>query len=96
MIETRGFWAYFNAIGAGALGRHYLFSERLVLAQSAYWLAVRAGVAGRLAEKRDAIAELTHEQRVAAGNDDGAARILARAIKWIKRGDHVGAQRERA
>lgn len=56
-----------------------------------YWLAVRAGVAGRRAERADAVAEIEREEDAYDRFGDRAtSTALGRAAKWLRRGDHVG------
>lgn len=62
------------------------------LGDTAYWLAVRAGVAGRRAERRDAVAEL-REHVADPDNTWDEREAFAWAHQAVTFGWHVGAAR---
>jgi hypothetical protein len=81
------------------LGRGLTLREMNALVEDAYWLAVRAGVAGRRAERGDVVAELeraeefarkkAHDHSYDHGFIDGCNSAWVR----IDNGLHLGAAR---
>ena len=76
---------------------HLGFTAMEWLAADFYWLAVRAGVAGRRAERGDVVAEPERERDAYAARhtalpnpyDDAGAAWIGRAAKWVRRGDQT-------